>query len=363
MKHCVVTGGAGYIGSHTVLTLLNSGYKVTVLDSFVNSNVESLKRLEKLTENFKNLSWYKVDLEFKQDIFDILKQIDQIDSCIHFAGLKSVGESVQLPSLYYRKNLISSINLIDALKEFKIKKFIFSSSATVYGNSESPLDETSNVGINLTNPYGKTKYMIEEMLKDFSKSEESTIDGKKITIVILRYFNPIGAHESGLIGEDPNDIPNNLMPYISQVSVNKRPFLNVYADPPFVTKDGTGIRDYIHVCDLADAHLASIQYIPKNNQFLSIFNLGTGIGYSVLELIKTYEKVSGKKINYKIVPRRPGDVAITYTKTELSEKLLTLNGKPFKAKRDVYQMCKDLWNWQKNNPNGYNAEELPDSNK
>ena len=353
MEHCLVTGGAGYIGSHTVLTLLNSNIKVTVLDSFINSSTLCLKRLQKLTKNFKNLSWYKVDLEFKKDLFDILKSIDPIDSCIHFAGLKSVAESVSFPSLYYRKNLISSINMIDALKEFKIKKFIFSSSATVYGDSISPLDENSNVGINLTNPYGKTKYMIEEMLKDFSQSDECFIDGVKINIVILRYFNPIGAHESGLIGEDPNDIPNNLMPYISQVSVNKRPYLNVYADPPFATKDGTGIRDYIHVCDLAEAHLASLQYVSHKDQPLSIFNLGTGIGYSVLDLIKAYEEVSGKKINYKIVKRRPGDVDITYTKTDLSEKLLTLNGKPFKAKRDIYQMCKDLWNWQKNNPNGY----------
>lgn len=333
----LITGGAGYIGSHTCVEILNSGYEVVVIDNLINSKEESLKRVEKITG--KKFKFYKCDLidkAFLKKIFDN----EKFDAVIHFAGLKAVGESAKIPLKYYSNNITGSLNLFEVMQEKNVKNLVFSSSATVYGIPEKvPIDE--NFPLSVTNPYGRTKLMIEEILKDIYNSDNSW------KIILLRYFNPVGAHESGLIGEDPNGIPNNLMPYIAQVASGKLFELKIFGND-YPTRDGTGVRDYIHVCDLAKGHLKALEKIFKIEKGIFVYNLGTGKGFSVLEMIDAFEKASGKKINYKIVERRDGDVAECYANTELAEKDLN-----WKAEKNIFEMCKDLWNWQLKNPNGY----------
>lgn len=333
----LVTGGAGFIGSHTVLELLEKGYDVTVIDNLVNSSEEALKRVEKLTG--KSVRFIKGDVRDKA-LLDSIFDTDKIDAAIHFAGLKAVGESVAKPIEYYDNNLNSTLTLVKSMREHGCKNIIFSSSATVYsGDNEMPLRETSKIG-NCTNPYGWTKYMSEIILSDMAKAD------KEWSVILLRYFNPIGAHKSGMIGEDPQGIPANLMPYITKVAIGKLPYLNVFGDD-YDTHDGTGVRDYIHVVDLAKGHVAAIDYMLKHKG-TEVFNLGTGVGYSVLDMIKAFEEVSGKKVPYKIVARRPGDLATVYSSPEKSLKELG-----WKAEYNLLDMCRDSYNWQSKNPNGY----------
>ena len=333
----LVTGGAGFIGSHTVLELLEKGYDVTVIDNLVNSSEESLKRVEKLTG--KSVRFVKGDVRDKA-LLDSIFDTDKIDAAIHFAGLKAVGESVAKPIEYYDNNLNSTLTLVKSMREHGCKNIIFSSSATVYsGDNEMPLRETSKIG-NCTNPYGWTKYMSEIILSDMAKAD------KEWSVILLRYFNPIGAHKSGMIGEDPQGIPANLMPYITKVAIGKLPYLNVFGDD-YDTHDGTGVRDYIHVVDLAKGHVAAIDYMLKHKG-TEVFNLGTGVGYSVLDMVKAFEEVSGKKVPYKIVARRPGDLATVYSSPEKSLKELG-----WKAGYNLLDMCRDSYNWQSKNPNGY----------
>ena len=333
----LITGGAGYIGSHTCVELLNSGYEIVVLDNLLNSKEESLKRIKKITG--RDFKFYKCDLldkEFLKKIFDD----EKFDAVIHFAGLKAVGESVKIPLKYYSNNITGSLNLFEIMKEKNVKNLVFSSSATVYGIPEKvPIDE--NFPLSVTNPYGRTKLMIEEILRDVYNSDNSW------KIILLRYFNPVGAHENGLIGEDPNGIPNNLMPYVAQVASGKLSELKIFGKD-YPTKDGTGVRDYIHVVDLAKGHLKAMEKIFKTEKGIFVYNLGTGNGISVLEMINAFEKTSGKKISYQFVERREGDVAECYANTELAEKDLN-----WKAEKSIFEMCKDLWNWQSKNPNGY----------
>ena len=333
----LVTGGAGFIGSHTVLELLEKGYDVTVIDNLVNSSEEALKRVEKLTG--KSVRFIKGDVRDKA-LLDSIFDTDKIDAAIHFAGLKAVGESVAKPIEYYDNNLNSTLTLVKSMREHGCKNIIFSSSATVYsGDNEMPLRETSKIG-NCTNPYGWTKYMSEIILSDMAKAD------KEWSVILLRYFNPIGAHKSGMIGEDPQGIPANLMPYITKVAIGKLPYLNVFGDD-YDTHDGTGVRDYIHVVDLAKGHVAAIDYMLKHKG-TEVFNLGTGVGYSVLDMVKAFEEVSGKKVPYKIVARRPGDLATVYSSPEKSLKELG-----WKAEYNLLDMCRDSYNWQSKNPNGY----------
>lgn len=332
----LVTGGAGYIGSHTCVQLLENGIEVVVIDNLINSCKEVLYRIEKLTG--KKIVFYEYDVCNEDLVRSVFKE-NAIDAVIHFAGLKAVGESVEQPLMYYSNNIFSTICLLKIMAEFNVKKFIFSSSATVYGAPESvPIDET--FPLSTTSPYGTTKLMIESILKDMYKADNSW------NIVILRYFNPIGAHKSGLIGEDPNGIPNNLVPFITQVAVGKLKLLNVFGDD-YDTKDGTGVRDYIHVVDLANGHIAALNKVNKSSGFM-IYNLGTGNGYSVLDIIKAFEDASGREIPYEIKPRRSGDIAKCYANPSLAERELN-----WKAEYGVVDMCRDSWNWQKNNPNGY----------
>jgi len=332
----LVTGGAGYIGSHTLVELSDAGVDFIVLDNLSNSNLEAIKRVEQIIG--KDIKFIKGDIRDKELLDEIFRAYD-IDSVIHFAGLKAVGESVEQPIKYYDNNVAGTITLLKAMQEANCKTIVFSSSATVYGNPKTnPIKEDFEVGAT-TNPYGTSKYMIENILKDLKISD------KEFKIAILRYFNPIGAHESGLIGEDPNDIPNNLMPYISQVAVGKLDYLRVFGND-YDTHDGTGVRDYIHVVDLANAHVKALQALNKNS--FIIVNLGTGKGYSVLDMVKSFEKVNNIKIPYKIVQRRAGDIATCYADPSLAKELLD-----WEAKRDLEQMCKDTWNWQSKNPNGY----------
>ncbi len=330
----LVTGGTGYIGSHTCVELINAGHDVIVLDNFYNSNVCVADKIKKITN--KAIKIYPGDIRD----FKLLEKIfseNQIEFVIHFAGLKSVSESCEKPLLYFDKNVNGTINLCNIMQKFAVKNLIFSSSATVYGNSSNaPYKEAMPTG-QVCNPYGRTKYFIEEILKDIYASDKSC------NITILRYFNPIGAHESALLGENPLGIPNNLMPYIAQVAANKLPLLTVFGDD-YNTPDGTCIRDYIHVVDLANGHLKALEKMQSATGRFDIFNLGTGKGYSVLELINTFEKVSGKKVNYKIGPRRTGDLPVVYADTQKAEKELG-----FKAKFDIEKMCLDSWNWQKQN--------------
>lgn len=339
MANILVTGGAGYIGSHTCVELLNSGHNVIIIDNFCNSTPEVIKRIEKLTN--KHIKVYCGDIRNRTFLEKIFSE-NTIDTVIHFAGLKSVGESCKLPLLYFDNNISGTIALCETMQKFCVKNIVFSSSATVYGNlSKAPYNETMPTG-EVSNPYGRTKYIVEELLKDIYSSDNEW------NITLLRYFNPIGAHESGLIGESPNGIPNNLMPYISRVAIGKLPQLTVFGDD-YDTPDGTCIRDYIHVVDLAKGHLKAVNKMLNETGSLNIYNLGTGKGYSVIELINTFEKVSGQKINYTVGKRRAGDLPIVYADTKKAAKELG-----FIAQYDIERMCLDSWRWQSQNPNGFN---------
>ena len=331
----LVTGGTGYIGSHTVVELLNRNYDVVVVDNLSNSKYEVVNRIKKITD--KNLTFYQIDVCDKTLLKEVFNK-HQIDSVIHFAGLKAVGESTVMPLKYYENNILSTLSLIEVMKEFNCKNLIFSSTATVYGPQEvMPINE--NASLSATNPYGRTKLFIEYILKDLYNADKSW------NIALLRYFNPVGAHESGLIGEDPNGIPNNLCPYITQVAVGKLPYLRVFGND-YDTIDGTGVRDYIHVVDLAIGHICAIEKLNQNPG-LVIYNLGAGKGYSVLEMVNAFEKAIGKTIQFKIVERRPGDVATCYA--DATKAYLEMN---FKTSKSIDDMAKDAWNFQKNNPNG-----------
>ena len=333
----LVTGGAGYIGSHTCVELLERGYGVIVADNLVNSSAKSLERVQQITG--KSLDFYEIDVRDRAALDRIFEKHD-INCAIHFAGLKAVGESVAMPLEYYDNNLNSTITLCRAMKDHGVKNIVFSSSATVYsGDNEMPLKESSRTGM-CTNPYGWTKYMSEQILRDTAFADEEW------SIALLRYFNPIGAHSSGLIGEDPRGIPNNLMPFISQVAVGRRDHLNVFGND-YDTHDGTGVRDYIHVVDLARGHVCAIEYMQKHKGE-NVFNLGTGMGYSVLDMVKAFERVTGIKIPYEIVARRPGDLATVYSSPDKSAELLG-----WKAQYNLDDMCRDTWAWQSKNPMGY----------
>lgn len=332
----LITGGAGYIGSHACVEFLNAGYEIVVLDNFSNSKPEVLKRIKELTG--KDFKFYEVDLLDKKGLERIFNE-NNIEAVIHFAGLKAVGESVLIPLKYYKNNITGTLNLLEVMQEKNVKKIVFSSSATVYGNPEK-VPITEDAPLSATNPYGRTKLFIEYILKDLYVSDNEW------SIALLRYFNPIGAHESGKIGEDPNGIPNNLMPYITQVAVGKREKLNVFGND-YSTHDGTGVRDYIHVVDLVIGHIKALEKI-MNETGVKVYNLGTGVGYSVLDVVKAFEEANGIKIPYEIVDRRPGDVDQVYADPTKALKELG-----WKAERNIVDMCRDSWNWQKNNPNGY----------
>ncbi len=337
----LVTGGAGYIGSHTCVELLKEGYEVVVADNLSNSSEKSLERVEKITG--KKVTFYKADLLDRTALEEIFHK-EKIDSVIHFAGLKAVGESVQKPLEYYHNNITGTLILCDVMRNAGVKNIIFSSSATVYGSPKTvPIKE--DFPLSVTNPYGRTKLMLEEILQDFYVAD------KEWSIVLLRYFNPIGAHESGLIGENPNGIPNNLMPYITQVAIGRLECLGVFGND-YDTPDGTGVRDYIHVVDLAIGHVKAIRKLEEKAG-VSIYNLGTGKGYSVLDIVKSFEKASGKKINYVIKPRRPGDIATCYADPAKAKEELG-----WTAKYDIARMCEDSWRWQSQNPDGYEGERL-----
>lgn len=332
----LVTGGAGYIGSHTCVELLDKGYDVIVIDNLSNSSEKALKRVEEITG--KKLTFYNADLLDREAVENIFKN-GNIDSVIHFAALKAVGESVSKPLEYYYNNITGTLVLCDVMRKFGVKKLVFSSSATVYGNPETvPIRE--NFPLSATNPYGRTKIMIEQILQDIYAADNTW------SIALLRYFNPVGAHKSGLIGEDPRGIPNNLVPYITQVAVGKLDYLRIFGND-YDTPDGTGVRDYIHVVDLAKGHIKALEKLNDSTGVL-IYNLGTGRGYSVLEMVKAFEKVCGKPIKYKIADRRPGDIATCYADpTKAKEEL------GWVAEKDLQEMCEDSWRWQKNNPDGY----------
>ncbi|MEG0545688.1 MAG: UDP-glucose 4-epimerase GalE [Oscillospiraceae bacterium] len=334
----LVTGGAGFIGSHTTVELLVAGYEIVIVDNFYNSSPESLKRIKELSG--KDFKFYECDIRDKEGMQKPFKE-NKIDAVIHFAGLKSVGESCRKPLEYYDNNIGGTLVLCEVMRENGCKKIVFSSSATVYGmNNVSPLNETMKTG-GTTNPYGTTKYMIEIILEDLYKSDNEW------DITLLRYFNPIGAHKSGKIGENPNGIPNNLMPYVTQVAIGKLPCLSIFGND-YDTPDGTGVRDYIHVVDLADGHVKAVKHILSGNRGVSIFNLGTGKGYSVLDIVNAFEKASGVKINYKISPRRPGDIATCYSDPTKAKEVLG-----WEAQRGIEEMCEDSWRWQSQNPNGF----------
>jgi UDP-glucose 4-epimerase len=333
----LVTGGAGYIGSHTCVELLNEDYDVVVADNLCNASEESLKRVQQITG--KSLDFYKVDLLDKPDITTIFSD-HHIDAVIHFAGLKAVGESVSMPLAYFTNNITGTLNLLDVMSKHQVKNIVFSSSATVYGDPASlPIKE--DFPLSATNPYGRTKLMIEEILQDLHISDTAW------NIALLRYFNPVGAHASGRIGEDPNGIPNNLVPYISKVAIGALDELSIFGND-YDTSDGTGVRDYIHVVDLAQGH---IKTLPKlfTNPGVIIYNLGTGNGFSVLEMVKGFEAASGQKVAYQIVARRPGDIAACWADPEKARQELG-----WQAKKTLSDMCEDTWRWQQNNPDGYN---------
>ena len=333
----LVTGGAGYIGSHATLELLKQGYDVVAIDNFVNSKPEAIKRIKELAG--RDFRFYEMDVRDRSLLDSIFSEHD-IDCVIHFAGLKAVGESVEKPLEYYANNLDSTIILCEVMKKHKVNKIIFSSSATVYSaDNDMPLTEDSRTG-GCTNPYGWTKFMCEQILTDIANANDGWSVG------LLRYFNPIGAHESGRIGEDPQDIPNNLMPYIAQTAVGRLKNLSIFGDD-YDTPDGTGVRDYIHVVDLAEGHVMAVKYL-QNHPGVSIFNLGTGKGVSVLELVSAFESVTGIELPKKIVSRRPGDIATCYASTEKAKNVLG-----WETKKTIEQACADTWRWQKNNPNGY----------
>lgn len=332
----LITGGAGYIGTHAMVEFLNAGREVVCVDNFSNSKPCALERVKQITgKDFKS---YEVDLLD----YDALEKVfieNKIESCIHFAGLKAVGESCEKPLLYYHNNLTGTFNLCALLQKYGAKRIVFSSSATVYGKPAS-VPITEDFPLSTTNPYGETKLMIERILKDVHAADNEW------SVSILRYFNPIGAHKSGLIGEDPKGIPNNLLPYVAQVATGKRPCLSVFGDD-YNTHDGTGVRDYIHVVDLAKAHLKAIERAEKVNG-VEYFNIGTGVGYSVLDIVKAYEKATGAKVPYKIVPRRPGDIDECYANPDKAYRVLG-----WKAENDIEDMCRDSYRWQSQNPDGY----------
>lgn len=336
----LVTGGAGYIGSHTVIELLEDNKDVIIVDNFCNSNPIVLDRIREISG--KDFKFYKVDITNGDELEVVFKE-NNIDSVIHFAALKAVGESVAKPLEYYTNNLVNTLTLLNLMRKYDVKKFVFSSSATVYGDPHTcPI--TEDFPLSTTNPYGATKLMIEDMLRDIAKADPS------FNIAILRYFNPVGAHESGLIGEEPNGIPNNLMPYITKVAVGKLKELSVFGND-YNTHDGTGVRDYIHVVDLAKGHIKALDKL-KTKCGLVTYNLGTGNGYSVLDMVKAFSKASGQAIPYKIVDRRPGDVAMCYADPTKAN-----NELGWKAEFGIERMCEDSWRWQSNNPNGYETIE------
>ena len=336
MKTTLVTGGAGYIGSHTLIELINNNFNVVVVDNLVNSSHESLRRVEQITGH--EIPFIEADVR-DQSVLDDIFTTYSIDSVIHFAGLKAVGESVAKPLEYYDNNLVSTLALLEAMREHSVKQLVFSSSATVYGNpNELPLRETSTVGVGLTNPYGKTKYMIEQIIQDYCAADPA------FEATILRYFNPIGAHQSGQIGEDPSGIPNNLLPYVAQVAVGKLQSVGVFGND-YDTPDGTGVRDYIHVVDLARGHVAALQHMKDG---ANVYNLGTGSGTSVLEIIKAFSKACGRDLPYEIKPRRAGDIAACYADCSKAERELG-----WRAELSIEQACADSWRWQSQNPNGF----------
>jgi UDP-glucose 4-epimerase len=336
MKTILVTGGAGYIGSHTCVELLNAGFDVAVLDNFCNSKIDALNRVQHITG--KSIKVIKGDVRDKTCLSAIFTQ-HNIDAVIHFAGLKAVGESVENPLHYYDNNVMGSLVLLEVMREFKVKNIVFSSSATVYGFSDTkPIPETAP--LSPSNPYGHTKRMVEQMLEDLS------IADVEWNVALLRYFNPVGAHPSGEIGEDPNGVPNNLMPYVSQVAIGKLEQLNVFGND-YPTVDGTGVRDYIHVVDLALGHVAALNALGNNSGLLTV-NLGAGQGYSVLELVHAFEKATGKTIPYKVVDRRAGDIAIYFADARYAKKVLG-----WQTTKSLEDICHDTWRWQSKNPQGY----------
>lgn len=336
IKTILVTGGAGFIGSHTCVELINSGKQVICVDDLSNSKMTAVKRIEQITG--QTIPFYKTDVCDKTAMDEIFSR-HPIDAVIHFAGFKAVGESVEKPLLYYQNNLNATMTLLSCMEKHGVRKIVFSSSATVYGVPKSvPIQEDADTWC--TNPYGWTKYMSEQIIKDWCKATPNT------AAILLRYFNPIGAHQSGLIGEDPNGIPNNLLPYICQAATGKREFLNVFGND-YDTADGTGVRDYIHVVDLAEGHLAALEYIDKNGGCECV-NLGTGTGYSVLDVVKAYQDACGVEIPYRIAPRRAGDIATSFADAHKAERILG-----WKAKRNLQQMCQSAFHWQQLNPNGY----------
>ncbi len=335
----LLTGGAGYIGSHTAVELLNAGYDVVIADDLSNSSEEVVSRIEEL--GGKKTAFYHIDVCCRKSMEELFS-IEKPDACIHFAGKKAVGESVEKPLAYYRNNLDATMTLLETMEKFDVNIVVFSSSATVYGFPKSvPVDENADRWC--TNPYGWTKYMSEQIMRD------ACVANKKLGCMLLRYFNPIGAHESGRIGEDPKGIPNNLMPYISQVAIGRRERLSVYGND-YNTPDGTGVRDYIHVVDLAKGHIAALRY-AENHPGCTAVNLGTGKGYSVLDIVHAFETANGIKIPYVITDRRPGDVETLYADPSLAEKLLG-----WRAEKNLEDMCSDTWNWQRQNPTGYTKD-------
>jgi UDP-glucose 4-epimerase len=332
----LVTGGAGYIGSHTCIELIKVGYEVVVVDNLCNSSLESLKRVEKLANS--NIPFYEVDIRDKASLTEVFQQ-HSIQKVIHFAGLKAVGESIEKSIEYYDNNVTGSFILFEVMRKFNCNTIVFSSSASVYGNPHTvPIKE--NFPLSATNPYARFKLMVEDFLRDVYAADDSW------HIALLRYFNPVGAHKSGLIGEDPNDIPNNLIPYISQVAVGKLEKLSVFGGD-YNTPDGTGVRDYVHVVDLAKGHVKALQALKNKPQVLTV-NLGTGNGYSVLDMIKAFEKASGKSVPYQVVNRRPGDIAACYTDPVYAAEILGWH-----AESELDEMCEDAWRWQSQNPEGY----------
>jgi len=333
----LVTGGAGYIGSHTALLLIEEGHDIVIFDNFCNSSRESIRRVESITD--KKITVVEGDIRNRDDLIKLFEQYD-IDSVIHFAGLKAVGESVDIPLKYYDYNVYGTIVLCQVMQEYNCKSIVFSSSATVYGDPHTtPIKE--EFPTSATNPYGRTKLFIEEILRDIFVSDNEW------KIVLLRYFNPVGAHISGTIGEDPQGIPNNLMPFVAQTAVGKREYLSIFGDD-YDTPDGTGVRDYIHVMDLAQGHVDAIDRIESFDSVMTI-NLGTGNGYSVLDMVKAFEDASGREVAYKIAPRRDGDIATCFADPSYAKEILG-----WEAKRSIKEMCEDGWRWQSNNPNGYN---------
>lgn len=340
MMAILVTGGAGYIGSHTCVELLNAGYEIVVVDNLINSSAESLKRVKEVTG--KDFNFYQIDLLNREDLEGVFKQ-NKVEAVIHFAGLKAVGESVRLPLRYYHNNITGTLVLSEIMQEYGVKRIVFSSSATVYGMSERvPISEDFPLGA--TNAYGRTKLMIEEIMQDIHVSDPIW------SIALLRYFNPIGAHSSGRLGEDPNGIPNNLMPFITQVAAGGLKELQIYGND-YPTLDGTGVRDYIHVVDLANGHLKALEKVMATTG-VEAYNLGTGRGYSVVEMVSAFEKVTGKRIPYRMTDRRPGDIGICYSDPTKAERELG-----WIAEKGIDEMCLDAWRWQSDNPHGYQKED------